>query len=375
MRKLCLWFGLLTKRLYKKATFVAILVLIPVMVLGYSAAAQEDSGMLAVALAQKGEDTLAQEMIDRLDDSGQVFRFVRCDSAQEAEDLVRGGKVDAAWIFLEDTQQRLERFVKDPKGDNALVTVLVRQENVVQKLALEKLGGLLYTYCCRLVYLDYVRAQVPGLAHLSDETLLQYYEDTFQSAELFAYDELEGNMPLAQDTHYLTAPVRGLLAVAIFLCGMASALYYTEDRKRGTFGWLSARGRPWAEFGCQMVSLVNVSVVALVARMLAGLTVDMGREVLITLLYCLCVAGTCMLLRRLCGSQRLLATLLPVMVVAALVLCPVFFDIGQMRTLQYLLPPTFYITAAYDGAYLWKMVVHTAITFGAYGLLGAMKKE
>ena len=37
MKKYLLWLWLLTKRLYKKPTFLAILVLIPLLVLGYSA--------------------------------------------------------------------------------------------------------------------------------------------------------------------------------------------------------------------------------------------------------------------------------------------------------------------------------------------------
>ena len=57
--KLCMWFWLLTKRLYKKPAFLAILVLIPVLTFCYKAATQADSGVMTVALAQEGKDPLA----------------------------------------------------------------------------------------------------------------------------------------------------------------------------------------------------------------------------------------------------------------------------------------------------------------------------
>ena len=53
MKKALLWLWMLTKRLYKKPTFLVILVLIPALVLCYSAAAKEESGMITVALASE----------------------------------------------------------------------------------------------------------------------------------------------------------------------------------------------------------------------------------------------------------------------------------------------------------------------------------
>ena len=64
--RIWMWFWLLTKRLYKKFTFLAILLLIPALVLGYGAAARGDSGMITVVLAQKEDDPLAEELIRTL---------------------------------------------------------------------------------------------------------------------------------------------------------------------------------------------------------------------------------------------------------------------------------------------------------------------
>ena len=371
--KLLLWFGLLTKRLYKKFTFLAILLLIPALVLGYNASAKDDSGMMSVALAQRGRDPLAETLIQGFDDSSQLVRYVQC-SPQEAEELVRGGKVDMAWIFMDDLEPRLEAFLADPSPENAMVDVLVRQDDVTLRLAREKLSGVLYRQLSMRLYILFVRENVPELATLSDETLMEYYHTRDITDDLFAFDETDASMASVQNVHYLTAPVRGLLAVVIVLCGMATAMYYIQDTRRGTFGWVSTRKLPAVELGCQLVSLVNVTAVVLAALALSGQTGSLLRELAAAVLYCLCCAAFSMLLRRLCGSVRILGTLLPLMMVVMLVVCPVFFDFGALRSAQYLFPPTYYINAIYNTKYLWLMAAHTAACLGLYGLLELVRE-
>ena len=372
--KLWIWFRLLTKRLYKKLTFLAILLLIPALVLGYGAAAKGDSGMITVVLAQKEEDPIAEAMIQSLDGSSQLIRYQLCDDAQTAEDLVRGGKADMAWIFHGDLETRLQEFVAQPKAKNAMVTVLLREDNVSLRLAREKLSGTLYQALSQRIYISYIRENVPEFDELSDDVLMEYYSSQEMTDKLFAFNESDSALKNVQTVHYLTAPVRGLLAVVIVLCGMATAMYYMQDTRRGTFAWVSSRRLPAVELGCQLVSLVNVTAVVLLALALSGQAGSFLLELPTALLYCLCCAAFSMLLRRLCGSVRMLATLLPLLVVVMLVLCPVFFDLGNLRSFQYLLPPTYFIQSTYNAKYLLYMMGYTGICLGVYGVLGLVRE-
>ncbi len=51
MKKIAIWFVLLNKRLYKKATFLCILLLIPILVGVFQVAADQPSGVVTVILA------------------------------------------------------------------------------------------------------------------------------------------------------------------------------------------------------------------------------------------------------------------------------------------------------------------------------------
>lgn len=124
-----------------------------------------------------------------------------------------------------------------------------------------------------------------------------------------------------------------------------------------------------------MVSIVNVSAAALLTLLIIGMASSLGRELLVLVLYSLCTASFCMLLRRLCGSVKVLGILLPLLIVAMLLICPVFFDLGDLRQLQFLLPPTYYINAVHNDAYILYMLLHTLATGSLYLLLGKLLKR
>lgn len=362
MKKCLRWFFLLSKRLYKKTTFLALLVLLPILVLGYSTAAQEDSGVVTIALAMEDpQDPLAYQIVQDLTADSPLIRFVNCESPERAEALLVSGKADGAWIFPEDTSGMLAAFLKDPKTA-PIVRVVQREETVLLRLAREKLNGTLYRCCAQPLYLSYIRQNVPGLDDLSDSQLLAYYDSIFGNEALFQFSTVGGE-PQTAPVSYLLSPLRGLVAVLVVLCGLAAAMYFLQDRHSGTFARTPEHAMPLLELGCQAAALFSVGAVALISLAVCGLWENGWREIAVMLLYCLCTASFCMLLRRICSNMALLAGLLPVLAAVMLVVCPVFFDIAELRKLQYLFPPTYYIQAAYSDKHLLLMPVYTLACF------------
>lgn len=372
MKNMGKWFLLLNKRLYKKVTFLLILVLIPVLVMGYGAVAREESGVLTVALACDGEDPTATQIMQELKDGSNLIRFVICDDPETARAMVNGQRADAAWIFEDELEEAIYRFALDPARKNAFVQIIEGESTIPLKLVREKLSGVLFARTSRAYYLDYLRQNVPEVKDATDEELLRYYDDFASEAKFFEFAYLDGEIREedAQSASYLLSPVRGLLAVVIVLGGLAAAMYYIQDEKLGTFSLVAQNRKAPVEFGCQMIAVVNVSAVALIALAFAGLTVSLSRELVLFLLYTVSTALFCMTVRRICGSVGALGTLLPLLVVVMLVVCPVFFDLGALRTVQYLFPPTYYIHAAHSDYYLSLQVVYTAALLGVYVLLG-----
>lgn len=365
MKKLLMWFILLNKRLYKKITYVGILLLIPVLVCLFSLTAKDSGGIVTILLAQEDpQDALATQIIDTLQRDALAITF-RQASPESAVELVSAGKADAAWIFPADLQQRLRDYIYEEKNSDGFIRVVEREQNVPLRLAREKLSAVMHNQSVQITYLKYVREASAESLEFSDQELLAYLENTNVSGELFAFYDIYGNR--RQETaNFLTAPIRGLLAVLAAISAIVTAMYYQSDLDRGIFSLLPERHRIFGEFGYQMISSVNILAFVTVALMIAGLSAGIGMELLIFLLYGICCALFGMVLRAVFGGRRSLAVLIPVLTIVMLAVCPVFFDVGYLRKLQFLLPPTYYINCAYNSQYLIYLAVYDILLFAIY---------
>ncbi len=345
MKKGMRWLLLLTKRLYKTPMFLLLLALLVVITLLYSTAARQDSGMVTIALAAEDPgEPLASHVTKMLTSEGSLLHFIPCGTVEEAQKLVTTGKADGAWLFPADMTQKLSAFLVD--FETPIVTVVQRQENTALRLAREVLNGAIYRCCAQPVYLNYIREYAPGLDAVSEEQLLGYFNQINGNENLFQFTTAGGSVS-AEPTGYLLSPLRGLLGVLMIVCGLAAALSFGQDLRSGTFGRVPLGLLPLVELGCQAAALVSLGAASLISLAVCGLTVGIGRELAVTVLYCLCVGIFSMLLRRLLG-ERLLAGALPVLSVAMIAVCPVFFDISALGWVRYLLPPTYYIQAVYS---------------------------
>lgn len=376
MRRVLRWTGLLWKRLYKKTTFLLLLVMIPLLVLCYGMASQEESGVLTIALASRSAqvEPLTRTVWDELQES-QLILYVECESPEAATEMVRRGDAQTAWIFEEDLEHKIYDFIANRSRKNAFLTVIEPEDRVMLKLLREVLSGTLFPHCSRTLYLTYLRENAPELDHLTDEQLMEYYDNAGFASDLFLMTDLEGNVTRQEDLEsgYLLSPVRGMLAVVAVLAGLATAMYYIRDVETGTFTLVPHRMKPLVELGCQLISIFNVLLVVLLSLALTGQTVAWGRELLTAALYGLCVAGFSMAVRRLSGGMRGLGMVTPILVVVMLTICPVFFDLGFLRKAQLLLPPTYFVTGAHNGNYLWYMGLYTLITLAVCWLLDQLR--
>lgn len=362
LQRILRWAAFLWKRLYKKATFLLLLICIPLLVLGYNVTAREDSGVLTIALASRAPEVeeLTRNVWDDLRES-RLILYVECESPEAATEMVRRGQADTAWIFEEDLEHKIYDFVARRSRQNAFITVIEPEDRVLLKLLREVLSGTMFPHCSKAVYLTYLRENAPELDHLSDGQLLYYYENAGFDEDLFVMTDMEGNpRPQEENANYLLTPIRGMLAVVVALAGLATAMYYIRDEELGTFTLVPQRDKALVELGCQLISGLNVLIAVLLSLVLTHQAVDFGREVITALLYGLCIAAFAMLMRRITGSIRVLSMVTPILVVVMLVVCPVFFDLGVLRQAQLLFPPTYFIIGAYNEKYLLYMALYTA---------------
>ena len=111
LRRFFLWYGLMTKRLLKKPSYLILLLAVPVLTAAMTLSAQRDTGLLNIALAGGDGDPVAAAAKEQLRNTRGLLRCLSFDSPEEAIEAVKTAQVDAAWIFRDDAGQQLQKQV------------------------------------------------------------------------------------------------------------------------------------------------------------------------------------------------------------------------------------------------------------------------
>ena len=358
MHRIVVWYFLLNKRLFKKYSFILIFCLVPLLVGGLRLASQEETGIARIALSQiNSEDEWSGEIINQLMESDSVLRYVLCETEEEAIGLVEEHEADAAWIFPENLKRNLQETALD-NWIEPVVRVVEREDNVQLIFSREILCGAIYPYYSYEVYKDFVRDDL-GFDELSEEELREIYERCLVEGKLFKMEYLDGES--VEDESYLLAPVRGLLALWVVLCGIAGSMYFIWDENKGTFSVIPESRRLWVAFGMHAVLLSDAVIVLLISCAVAGVFTVMKKEILCAILFACCTSVFCNLLRLLCRTLERLGSLIPILLIGMMILCPVFINVKKFRAVQYLFPPFYYLKSIHSEYYLYGMAVYTCV--------------
>ena len=350
LRRFLLWYGLLSKRLLRRPACLAVLVLVPLFCVAILFFSHRESGVVTVALYCADEsDPAAHAAVKRLLEEDSLVRYVPCRDEQQARSAVIHGKADAAWLFRADTSAQLDLFARG--SGSAAVTVVEREDNVFLMLAREKLFAALYPELSFSLFSHFL-GDVPGAA--------DYYHSGTTDQQILRFTTARGEV-IGEPDHYLVAPLRGLLTLLLMLSGFASAMYCYREEQVGSFVWLSARKRRWLPILCHLTAILPTAAAVYIAMALAGILTDPLRELLLLVLLSAAAALFCELVRCLAGQAAYLGALIPLLMIAMLVLCPVFADLEHLRPVGGLFPPFYYLRAVFSHAGMAVLAAYTAL--------------
>lgn len=370
MRRITVWYILLNKRLFKKWSFLLILCIVPLLVAGMRLAAQQESGIVTIALCMRNPaDKLAAGIVEELQADSNVLRYVVCETEEAARGMVESFQADAAWIFPEDLSGSIQASASH-KRVKPVVTVVEREDNVPLTFSREILCSALYPIFSYAVYEDFVSDDL-GLEVDAGE-LLQAYERTLVEGSLFQIEYFDGQG--MEESSYLLAPIRGILALWLVLCGFAASMYYIQDEQRGTFSWMPVKNRLWMAFGFHAVLLSDAVAVLLIACRLAGVFTVWYKEVANAVMFMGCALVFCNLARLFCGTLERLGCCIPILLMGMAVVCPVFINVNRFQVLQYFLPPFYYLRATHSTYHIYLMAAYICIGTALCVLVSGWKK-
>lgn len=366
MKRFFIRWHLLNKRLFKKPVFILILCSVPILILALNAVTADAEGFVRIALAAEDpSESISAGLMDSLVDSSELVYFSVCETPAEAEDRVRYGEADAAWIFSANIRETMTNLAYNRPGCEC-VTVVEREDTVALKLAREKLtSSLMSESGLALLCKAYAENVSPDY---DEAALREHFNSATGVGEVFEYRYTSGEIESDSGASYLMLPIRGVLAAAILLCGFAMAIFWLRDEEAQVFCHISRAARPAFEFGYHLTGIADIAVIVILSLYAAGLAGVFWREAASMALYALNCAAFVILIRRLLRRASFVAAVTPLIIIAVLVVNPILFNLPFVYPLRVMTPVYYYLQAVHDPAFLW----YGAAYFGVVAAIDAV---
>ncbi len=363
IRKGFMWFFMLNKRLYKKPSFIVIIALVACLAALLGVVSRKDTDILRIAVYAK--EPLPDELLNEMNDTDSIISFTFFDSKEQAVEQATKQSMDSVWVFEKDIYTASVQFIREQKP---IVTVIQPEDTVFLRLAREKLFATIYPYVSRAFYHEYMQDnfQNPDTAVLD-----KFFDERDSDRKIIDIRYSNSDSPV-ELTNYIASPIRGLLAIAVFLCAYAALMGFKQDEKRGMFARIKREKMVFVSLACVFIATLNAGLLTLVSVKLCGIDTELLKEAGLMFMYVIMCTLFCTLIGEFTSKTNALAAIMPVVVIVMLVLCPVFISFNN--PIQKLLPTYYYLQSFGRNTVLIKSFIYTGALALACGLIGVCKR-
>lgn len=343
------YFLMLSKRLFKKPSFILILLLMPVFSFAVMHFSITEESNLNIAIYSEGNDELNKSMAEYLVGIDGLVSFYQCSSANEVYSRVKNRTSDCGYIIPDELSERLEKNVL-----LGAIESVTSPGSTMSALANEfVITSLLNNYAFDI--LKDLTIESGDFKNMSDDEiereLYSYYETYLFSDKTFTFeyenvsDEFSDEIDIIPD--FLINSVYGINALFIFISALAGTLMLYNDSKNGIFNIF----KPLQKALLQYFVILIPTLVCVVITIFNSFILEGFNNVLIQLFkslgYALLCSGCCFLLKQAIHSVVIFSSALPVFIIGGMIFCPVFIDISivvpKLTTIKYLFLPTYYL--------------------------------
>jgi membrane protein len=360
MRKIFTWYYLLNKRTLKNYSYIVLFLLLPLLALSLKIISLRDSSVLKVGLYTDANSGLSKDIIKEFIKEDSIINFIEYKDEESAyEDLQ--AKLDALWILPDDLAEAINNNLYKKK---CVVKVIEARKSSILGISREKLFAKLYPYISKALYKKYMEEKFPYLKDNKEgeEELDAYYEarkiddDTIEFVSL----DKDGYIEKKTDKSFILSPLRGFLAIWLFLVAMISAMFYKKDIDAGLWVWIDRRLKSAFSFLYILAITSTAALIMLVAIYVSGLGIALYKEVVSLFFYVIALALVSNILRAIFNNIYIYSAFIPVILIVSVILSPIFIDLSR-PLLQCTVPVYHYINSIHTLSGLYKMFAYIGI--------------
>lgn len=330
---------LLSKRQLVQPLFLLLCLSLPAACLLLHRLEQTSASSLSVGLYSEAPDEMTEACFARLLSQNSGITFLSFTDKAAMLDQVARNELDCAYSF--DTELTARLLKKDYKNS---ITCYISPSTIMEDLSREAVFAALFGCLGKELVLSY--AEEASLFEATSPALEQIGSsyDAYQgSARIFRLDiaYLDANTKSGTDTGSpaaATLPIRGLIAVWLFISGLSGGITWLSDREQKL---------PVSAAACILIPLLFMSLSALLTLFLTGEANAPGEELWRLLRYLLLIFLFVRLLLTIIKRPALLSASIPVLTLGSLIFCPIFVNLGALlplfRLMEKLFLPYYYL--------------------------------
>ncbi len=372
LKKIVTWCFLTEKRLFKKISYVLMILVLPLLMAGMRTGVSDGSAVMTVAVGTDGAaGSFAARLVSDIAEDDALLKFIMPGGEEECLSAVSSGKADVAWIIHENIEEELEDIAKRGKL-KPVADLIVREKDMAVGFVKEVFESRIFPEFIHKVYLDSVNS-ISGVDIDIGDIPEKAFSSQMMKALTFEPEYIDGTK--AEDEGLLLTPLRGMLAIWLVMNGFAAMIYFKRDSEFGTYDMVPLRRRYKYMFGTEAVVLFNASLIYIFAVSVLGMVTNLLYELPVLALFTLCIAGFAGLVGSLARRASALGVVIPVLTVLMIVLCPIFVDIKGFEAVRAIMPPYMYLMALHDRIYTLLLAGYAAVLLAAAWLLGRTRSN
>lgn len=328
MKRLLYWLYLLVKRQLKNPVIVVVLIAMPVaaLIINHTASLKE-AKPVRVGIALEDSDKIAMMTRDYLVNGDYSVEFYEAESKETLEQDIMNKNTECGYVVGAGLKSKL-----DSGSYSDVIELIICKSDFVSSMTDEIFFSAMFKAYSPEIAVNYVNSVEKFQKHAgkAEEEIRKGYEEYISGDETFRIDfkvigDAQGSVSQLEDKTG-QFPLRALLMILVYIGGLFGIVEYYIDKNSGTFITLShayrVAGKPVYAFISCVFFAVSAIITLAVAGQLKGAT-----DILNMAVYVIAVTLFAWLVSVPVRSANAMISLIPVVLIACLILCPVFVNI------------------------------------------------
>jgi len=328
MRRLLFWLYLLLKKQLKNPVVVAFLIAIPILAaIVDNVSSFKETEKPRVGIVLNDNDYIAKQMYDYLLKGDYAIEFYNAISKEQLENDIMDNKTECGYVIGPNLSKNLKA-----RNFEGAIDLIICKSHFVSATTNEIVFAAMFKAYSPEITINYINSkdEFRNYAAEAEELIRKGYEEYLNGDETFRVEfrvidnDGEEIRELEESTGQF--PIKQVLMILVYIAGLFGIVQYYMDKEKGTFVTLpkgyKIAGKPLYAF----IGSLLFSVSALITLFILGYA-DSGMDVLRMFAYVLATTAFAWVLASIVTSARGMISVIPVLLIACLILCPVFINI------------------------------------------------